>query len=146
MAVETGLECKAYFMSAGSFGSPTWTLMNFVVDVTLNRERTEIAASSRGSAFEKFLVGLKKLGVDLKCLRDNADTTQQALATAYEAGTTIVLGFSDIAIATAGAKWVKIECLVTKFQAGEPLEGVATVDISIKPSAKGTNDPTYGTT
>lgn len=146
MAVLTGLNCYAYYMSAGSFASPTWTLYTAVVDVTINRERTEIAASSRGSTFEKFLVGLKKLGVDINALRDNADTTQIALETAYEAGSVIVMGFADGPIATSGTKYVKIECVVTKLMAGEPLEGVATIDITIKPAAGGTNNPTYGTT
>lgn len=147
MSVTTGLECKAYRMTSGSFASPTWTSgeLTRLVDASIARERTEITASARGSTFEKVLVGLKKLGVDMKLLRDNADSNQIALEAAYEAGTVIVLAFADGAIATSGTVYVKIECVVTKFQTGEPLEGAATIDMTIKPAAKGTNDPAYAT-
>lgn len=140
MANTTGLECKAY-LGSGTFASPTWTELTQAQEVTISRERTEITAPSRGSTFEKVLVGLKKVGVDIKLLRDNTNASQIILDAAYEAGTTIFMAFADGPIATTGTRYVKVEVLVTKFAEGEPLEGAATIDMMVKPSAKGTNDP-----
>jgi hypothetical protein len=145
MAAQTGLTCKAYYMSGGSFASPTWTLMTKVIDVTIGRQRTEIAASTRGSEFEKVLVGLKKMPISITLLRDDADTTQDSLETAYEAGTDVVLGFADGAIATTGTTYVKIEGKILTFDHGEPLDGATTINITFKPSATSTNDPTWTT-
>ncbi len=147
MGLETGLDCAAYRGTGGTFVSPTYTNghLTRVVDVTISRERTEIPASSRGSAWEKFLVGLKKMGIDIKLLRDNADTNQIALETAYEAGTVVMLTFADGPIGTSGTKYVKADFVITKFSAGEPLEGVATIDMTVKLAAASTNDPTRGT-
>lgn len=143
MSETVGLDCKATRSTGGSFGSPTWTggELTQAQDVSIARERTEISASNRGSKFEKFLVGLKKYGVDIKLVRDNADTNQLALETAYEAGSIVTMAFSDGVIATVGTRYMKCDMIVTKFAEGEPLEGFATIDITLKLHAGSSNDP-----
>jgi hypothetical protein len=147
MAAQTGLTCTAYYMTGGSFSSPTWTIMPAVQDLTIGRQRTEINASTRGSQFEKVLVGLKKMPISITFLRDDADATiQDALETAYEAGTDVVIGLADGAIATSGTRAVKIEGKILSFDHAEPLDGAATISMTFKPSATSTNDPAWVTT
>lgn len=150
MSVTTGLECIVYLGSdydddiIAFSDLANWEEVANVVDVNIGRERTEIMVASRVSRFEKNLVGLLKLGFDVKLLRDNADAHQAALAAAYEAGSDVVMIFADGPLETAGTAYVKAQLVVTKFGAGEPLEGAATIDMTVKPSAKSANNPVGG--
>lgn len=145
MAAQVGIDLKAYYMSGGSFGSPTWTEMTNVIDIQYGRQRTEVQASTRGSKFEKVLVGLKKMPITITLLRDDANTTQDSLETAYEAGSDVVIALADGAIATSGNTHVKIEGKILTWDHAETLEGAATISMTFKPSATSTNDPTWTT-
>lgn len=138
-----GLDCKLYRNTA-SWASPTWDLVD-CVDVTVNLDRNAVAAPSRASAWNKYLPGLKNMSLDVKLNADPADTDQAALQAAYEAGTVIGMAVADGAIATSGTKYLKGDYIVTKFQRGEPLEGVVPIDVTLQPAASSVNDPTFVT-
>jgi hypothetical protein len=140
-----GLECKAYRMTGGTWGSPTWTEMTSVIDVKIPIQRNLVIAKSRASVWEKALAGLLKAELGFNMLRDNDDAHQVALLAAMVAGTAVILAFCEGNIATAGNVFFKGEFLIGSFEEGEPLEDATTVDVMIKPSAKSSNEPGFFT-
>lgn len=140
-----GLECEAY-LNSGTWGTPDWDAIDSIIDVNLPFERNKVAAKSRGSTWEKFFMALKKgEGFNAKLLRDNSDTIQNVLRDAWISGDPVCLAFADGPIATAGTYYFKADFHVEKWNAGEPLEDVATIDASFVLSAKSSNEPIFVT-
>jgi predicted secreted protein len=142
MAVQVGLTCVASHMSAGTYGSPTWSPATSCAEATLNIDASAVEASTRGSVWRKFLPGLRNLSADMKFIRNNSDTIQAALETAFVAGTSVIFAFTDAAIATVGTQGIKGEFMVSKFSQGEPIDGAASLDVTLQPIAGG-NGPEF---
>lgn len=144
MAVPTGLDCKLY-RNAGTYGSPTWTLIAAVKDVTRNAETNEGDGKSRISTFVKRVRGLKKISIDFDLVKDSVDAANYtALRAAWLARSTIEFAVATGLIATAGTHYVRMSGIVKKFSESQPLEDavVASCSVSLTQSA---NDPSATT-
>lgn len=141
-----GLECKVY-QNTGTFSSPTAVEVPSIMDVTLPLERNVAILKSRASVFELALAGLTKFNPTLKFLRKNDDTQQMAFLAACIANPITMVGliFADGVFATAGTFYWKGEFIITKWEAGEPLEDGATIDAQCMPYARSNNYPAYVT-
>ncbi len=141
MALTSGAEMYGYYNS-NTWASPTWVLLDQIVDLNKTRSRNKIEVKNRASTFKRFLAGLKEYGITFGLTRDDANTAQTALDAAYEAATLTSFAFANGPIATTGTKYVKAEFIVTKFDDHEPLEGGTMIDVELSLGAKSAQVPT----
>lgn len=139
-----GLDCKAYKNSA-TYASPTWAEMTPVKGVTTNLEKGAADLSKRGSTWKAHRSTLKDLTIELEMVWDHANTICTDLLTAFLNNTLVDCAFLDGPVATAGSQGPRCEFEVTKFSRAEPLEEGVMVNVTLKPSALATHDPTWFT-
>lgn len=137
-----GLQAKVYYRSAGSWGSPTWTEITNVRDVTLNLEAGEFDGSTRGSVWRRKARTLLDAGVDIELLHKPGNAAQNALRDAFLNGTLIDLAIMDGDITVAGTQGLRAEMSVMSFGRGEPLEEGLTIPVKVTPGIS-TNSPEW---
>lgn len=138
----TGLTSYAYYMSAGSFASPTLTLIPTIKDLKFNNQLKTIPATSRDDTHDRVLPGRFTKSVTLSMPRNKTATVQAALRTNFAAKTKTVFAFADGPAATTATKYTKIDCYITNMSETEPEEGLVTVDIELMLAADSANAPT----
>jgi hypothetical protein len=119
MATKLGLDGKFYYGTAGSSAA---TLLNKVVDVTLNFDRTVVKMPSRDSTWQNNRPALKDLSVEINVLADTADAGQAALRTAFLNGTAVALKALD----ASSGHGPDADFYISAMDRGEPLEGQQT--------------------
>jgi hypothetical protein len=135
MGIKLGFEAKLYFCAAGIGGTPTWTELATVKDVTLNVQATEADVSTRANAPWKAVIGgLKEANIEFDMPWDTAATGFSALRDAFLNSTAIGLAVMDGPIATAGSQGLWADCAILKFDRQEKLAEDLTVSISAKPT------------
>ena len=127
MAVKLGLDCKAYYGTAGSTAA---TELTNCKDVTLNLEKGEADVTTRGSTWRLTVGTLKDASVDFTMLWDDTDAGFIAIKDAFFNSTNIALAFLD----GAAGEGLDADFSILKFTRNEPLEEAVTVDISVKPT------------
>ncbi len=145
MANQTGQTCY-FYRNTGTFGSPTWVLIDNIENLKIGSSRTKAAASTRASIYNKYLPGQLDLSISFQMPRNVSDTDFTTLRTAFLAGTTIGVAYAAGPIATQGTRYVKLDCKITKMDEDEPLDAACMVDVELVPDATSTNDPTETTT
>ena len=122
---------KLYY-NAGTYGSPSWTLISNVADLELTDEFLEAAVSRRADTFDAVEPSLRKFEASWGMISDLTDTAFAALKTNFGARTLTEFAFADGAIATTGTVYFRIECKIFKFARKEPLSGPVTYDVVVK--------------
>jgi hypothetical protein len=136
------LDAKTY-RNTGSYGSPTWTLINNIKDLTLPGEKADFDLSTRGNGGHRAYAGtLKDTQVDFNMVWDPADADMVAIRTAYTNNTTIEFLFLDGLVATNGSQGPRVSMIVTKFERTENLEEALMVNVTLKP-AYSSNAPSW---
>lgn len=134
MAVLKGIDCKVYRNSA-TYGSPTWSLVNPVIEVTVNLENSAFDASNRDSNYRLQLPALTDISVDIRMHKDKADADFEALEDAAQGRTTIDLLILDgVNTLDASDGW-RIQGFFTSWNESQPLEDAVTVDATFVPAA-----------
>jgi hypothetical protein len=88
-------DAKLYY-NAGTYGSPTWTEICNVKDLTLSLEKDEIDVTTRCSGgFKEYADGLLDANVTFNMLYDPADTAFAAIQSAFFAKTAIEFAVMD---------------------------------------------------
>lgn len=126
-----------FYRNTGTWASPTWSDINNVRDLTLNLESDEIDVTTRGTAvngFKAVVSGLSSGGIEFDMVWDPTDAAFTAIKDAWLNKTTIELAAMSGDIATSGSQGLHADFAVLNFSRGEPLEGVQTVTVSVKPS------------
>lgn len=147
MAARYGIDATVN-RNAGTYGSPTWTPITLVRDVTLNLAKTEGDISTRGSNYKLTAGVMKDAGADFETLWDPADTGFAALLTAYtgSAGATVELLICDGPSGTTGNQGLRAHMSVLDISRSEPLEGAQTAAVKVKPGPYTTGQaPTWFT-
>lgn len=140
MAKHIGQEFYMYF-NAGSYASPTWTLVENCRDLDWPAEAAGVDMSTRLSAYEKQQAGMLSCPINWQMLHDQSDTDFTTIQTAFLARTTKEFAIADGPIATTGTAYFRTAlAAITKFSRSEPLKDAVTVDVSIFP-APDTNAP-----
>lgn len=134
MAILKGLDCKVYRNSA-TYGSPTWALVNPVIEVTANLTNTAFDASNRDSNYRLQLPSLTELSFDIRMHKDKDDTDFAALETAAQARTTVDLLILDGLQTSAASDGWRIQGFFTTWNESQPLEDAVTVDATFVPAA-----------
>lgn len=134
MAVLKGIDCKVYRNSA-TYASPTWSLVNPVIEVTVNLENSAFDASNRVNNYRLQLPALTDISVDIRMHKDKADTDFEALEDAAQGRTTIDLLILDgVNTLDASDGW-RIQGFFTSWNESQPLEDAVTVDATFVPAA-----------
>jgi hypothetical protein len=128
-----GLDCKLY-RNTGTNASPVWNEIPNVGDVTVALSKTEAETSSRANPWKTRKGALKDASIDFQLRAVAVDADYTALLGSYLNGTQIELLALDGPITTAGSQGLRAICEVFNFQAGQPLEGALTFDVSAKPT------------
>jgi hypothetical protein len=134
MTVLKGIDCKVYRNSA-TYASPTWALINPVIEVTVNLENSAFDASNRDSNYRLQLPALTDLSVDLRMHKDKDDADFLALETAAQARTTIDLLILDGLQTVATSDGWRIQGFFTSWNEAQPLEDAVAVDATFVPAA-----------
>jgi hypothetical protein len=137
MSKQVGLDMYLY-RNTGSYGTPTWVVVENVRDLNGADSMAEADVSRRGTAvtgsgFKQNEPTLREMSFDWEMVRDEADADFTALRTAYAARTLVEFAFADGAIATTGTNYFRIECKIFGFERSEPLEGPNTYKVTAKP-------------
>ena len=129
-----GFNGKAYY-NTGTYGSPTWTLINNIGDLKVTNEAAEAEVDIRaGGGYTYFFAGQIKLGYEWSSIYDLSDSAIAALRTAYYARTPTEFAFMDQAVATTGATGLRQTCQIFKFARVEELNKPMMYEISVKPT------------
>ena len=139
-----GLDCYAY-RNTGTYGTPVWVIMGSVINVNQKCEKAAAKLNKRGSTWVRNRTTLKDLSVELTVLWDGTAADCLALSAAAVATTVIDCCFLDATSATTGASGYRAQFEVFSGSRSEPLEEGVTASYTLKPSAQGTNDPSYYT-
>lgn len=134
MAVLKGLDCKCYRNSA-TYGSPTWALVNPVIEVTINFGLSTIDASNRDSTYRLNLPALKEISVDIQMHKDKADADFAALETAAQTNATIDMLILDGAQNSADSDGWRIQGFFSSWNESQGLEDAVIVDATFVPVA-----------
>lgn len=121
------------YRNTGTYGSPTWDLVDNVRDLRIPRTMKEANVSTRKVKVEQVEPTLLALGVEWEMVRDDADTDYTALQTAFEGRSMVELAFANGPIATQGTKYTRCEMKLFDFSEQEPLEGANLVSVVAKP-------------
>ena len=140
MAIKLGMNCKAYYGTAGSSAD---TLMENIKNVTINLEQAEADVTTRGNHGWRATVGTLKDGtVEFEMVWDTEEAGFAAVKTAWFTNTPIALMFLDGAPGGTGASGIDADYAITNFSRNEPLEEAVTVNVTAKPTYS-TRAPTW---
>ena len=135
MSVKLGLDARLYFCAAGMGGTPTWTELTNVKDVTLNLETGEADVTTRGNAgWRASVATLKDGSIEFEMVWDTEDAGFTAIKDAYFNNAAIAFAVMDGDITTAGSQGLQADFTITNFSRNEPLEEALTVSVTAKPT------------
>jgi hypothetical protein len=107
-----GLEYILYYMSAGTFSSPTWTAVPGVGDLAIDPQYGDIEVPERGQD-TGHLQGAGNPKFTFTLFEDTGDTSVTAIIAAIFSGASVTLGVANGPVATTGTNLYKMECLIT---------------------------------
>ena len=137
------IDAKLY-RNAGSYSAPSWTEIDFVKDLNVNTEQTEVDVTTRGGAGHRLTkAGIRDTTIEFEIDFDTADASFTSLRDAYLNRTDIELLALNGSSATSGNQGVRGNFQVTNFSRNEPLDGHLTVNVTCKiaGSASGSSAP-----
>lgn len=145
MAAVLSENAKLY-RNSGSYGTPTWDLINNVKDLTLNLDKDEVDITTRGSGgFKEFIDGMIDASIDFGMVWDTADTDFTAIRTAFFAKTAIEFLILDGLQATSGSQGLRVTCMIKSFTRNENLGEALMVDVTLRPVKNANAAPTWYT-
>lgn len=127
-----GIDMTLY-RNTGTFGSPTWLLIDIVRDNKVAQKKGEADVSRRKIKVRQFEPTIEEKGLEFQIIRDEADTNYTALQSAYDANTIVEFAICNGPIANSGQKYLRCEMKIFGFDQGEPLDGANTTDVTAKP-------------
>lgn len=133
-AVKPGVKGGAY-RNTGSYGSPTWTLMSLVKDVTPALPWDMAEAGSRETRAKLYGKTRVDLGVQFSMRADDLDAGFNAVADAAVSPTTALdLMFLDGLIATEGARGFRAQWLINMTSQPQEIDGNIYNQFEAKPA------------
>ena len=135
MSVRFGIDGKLYFCAAGIGGTPTWTELSGVKNVTLNVQGKEVDVTTRASGgFAAADIALMDASIEFEMPLDPADTGYQALETAFFGRALVGMAVMSGDIETAGSRGLWADCKILQFNREESLEDAMVVKVTAKPT------------
>ncbi len=136
---KAGLKGKCYVRKTSS---AEWNLLDLVQDLTVEIGATEISIKNKGSAYDKYIKGLRTLPVDFPLTYDPSNDGFKMLRDAEYKDEVLEFMSLDGSLKETGAFGFQGQFLVTKFKKNEPVDGEMTADVSLRLAA-GHPDPVF---
>lgn len=134
VSTKLGWDGKSYINSS-TYGAPSWVEIKPARDVTLIDSMTDVDSTTREDAGNKTSVpGLRAVGIDFDIRKDRADASYLLLEAAYLARTSIDVMVLDNSRLVDGAEGVRYTGVVIEFGEGQPLDGMITRTVKIRPT------------
>lgn len=130
---KTGIKCKLYLNTA-TYGSPTWTEINFISDLSVNAVWDEVDGSVRGSrvkASAKSLLGLELAG---KIRASDSDANYTTIIEAMLSDGALDLMVLNGAKDANGTRGYRADFNVFGASEDQSMGVVVFNDITLKPS------------
>lgn len=141
MATRLGLDAKIY-RNTNTYGSPTWSRIDNVHDLTYPMEKGEADISTRGGGGWRGRLGtLKDMSLDFDMLYDTADAHFLAVQDSYLNGTILDLLILDGDNVTTGNKGMRGDFEAFTAEKGEALEDAQRFTVTLKPNTKNAHFP-----
>jgi len=135
MSVVLGKDAKLYFCADGIGGTPQWTELSNVKNVSVNLQKGEADVTTRGNNGWKASVGtLKEGSIEFEMVWDTEDAGFEAVSAAYFGDTLIGIAAMDGDIIEAGRRGLWADMAVIDFSQEEPLEEALSVKVTLKPT------------
>lgn len=133
-APTVGLDCKGYYNS-GTHASPTWVLIDDIIDASFEYGTTAVETKSRASVNLGHLFGLIKHGATFSFRHTiGTNTVRAALLGVVSGRAAKEFAFMDQAIATTGALGARFYAVIESMNANQPLEEQMVWDLTLKPA------------
>lgn len=133
MAVQIG-QTRFIAYNSNTYESPTWVEIDLTKDCKVTMSHGESDASFRGyGGFSAMEPGLTSLSFEFNIIEDRASSVYTALRTAFLAKTSLDIFASNTDPTTGSPTGPRATCKVFKFDAGETLGDVVTIDVVLKP-------------
>lgn len=155
MPAVLGLNAKLYAkVTSGtqtpkSYGESTsveWVELTNVRDVTLNMTKGEADVTVRANNGWKAMIGtLKDASVDFEMVWDTSDAGFKIMKNAFMDNAIVGLLILDGSRTVDGSEGLMVDCSITQFNRGEPLEEALKVSVTAKPTYSPNRPPTWVT-
>lgn len=120
--------------NSATYESPTWVPIDITKDCKIPFAHGESDASFRGyGGFSAMEPGLTALSFEFNIIEDRTNAQYVALRTAFLAKSSIDIFASDSDPTTGSPTGPRATCKVFKFDQGETLGDVCTIDVVLKP-------------
>lgn len=125
------------------YETPAWQTIDLTKDCKIPLAHGESDASNRGGGgFESKVAGLTALSFEWNMIEDRSNAAYLVLRAAMLAKSSIDIWASDLPPGTAGANGPRAVCQLFKFDNGEALGEVTTIDCIAKPTVS-SHPPTW---
>jgi len=132
--IPLGYQAKAY-INTSTTGTPSWTEISIIRNVTLNLEKGEADVTTRGAkGWKEVLPTLKEASIDTEAVWDTEDTLFGKLLDAFLNDTNLEFLFLDGDVKTTGSQGLRAVCGIFKFSRDEQLDGALLANVSLKPT------------
>ena len=132
--IPLGYQAKAYINTATS-GTPAWTEIDIIRNVTLNLEKGEADVTTRGAqGWKEVLPTLKEVSIDTEIVWDTTHLIFGKLLDAFLNDTNLEFLFLDGDVKTTGSQGLRAVCGIFKFSRDEQLDGALIANVSLKPT------------
>jgi hypothetical protein len=140
--VKLGVKARAY-RNTGTYGSPTWTALNLVRDLTVNAPWDVADASSRGSRVKLNAKTMMGLTFNLTLRKDDLDAGAVAMLAAAMEDTAIDMLILDEAITNEGSTGFRCHMLVNLTSEDQGAGAVLYPNFDLLPTFSSEGDPKY---
>jgi hypothetical protein len=135
MSIKFGFDAKLYYCAAGIGGTPTWTELSGVKNVTLNLQGKEVDVTTRANGgFTATDIALMDASIEFELPMDPADAGYQASETAFFGRSLLGLAVMSGNVVTPGSRGLWADCKITQFNREESLEDAQVVKVTAKPT------------
>jgi len=126
--------------TGSAFGTPTWTAVPHVQDLTRTDARAESNVTGKNEDIATFDTSYRVVKVSFKLVYVKGETALAAFVTAFEANTPLDMLVLNGKLTTVGAYGTHADWKIVKMDESQPLDGNVTYDIEMVP-AKTANTP-----
>jgi hypothetical protein len=139
--MKLGIRAKLYYRSAGNFGTPTWTELTLVRDLTLNAADDTTDAPTRASRVKAMAKTLKDIAFDASMRASDTDAGYTAVYDAYlSASSNIDVMVLDGSSSSNGARGFRYEAIVHKAGQPQNIADAIYTDFGFAPDAFSSNN------
>ncbi len=129
-----GFNGKTY-RNTGSWGVPTWNLVDNIKDLALNLSKTKSDVTRRATGGWRANVGtIREATVEFGQVWNTSDDDYQTFLNSFLNGTAIDMMILDGAVGVAGSEGLRAEMEVMQFTRGEQLAEAMGCDVALEPT------------